>query len=113
MTGIGLAEEFTAKAKANAEFVVAAWLSEKSQYMGVDSKFNARGVLRTNSRVLAGGILVCSRLAESLSGGEEHYQGLPGLTNLNSRAGTTSTSTRAAGLRSGGASLSPTTGASR
>ena len=40
------------------------WNSQNSQYLGTDPKFNARGVLRTNSRVLAGGIMVCFRLAE-------------------------------------------------
>ena len=43
------------------------WESQNSQYLGADSKFTPRGVLRTNSRVLAGGILVCFRLAENLS----------------------------------------------
>ena len=44
------------------------WNSQNSQYLGVDKKFNARGVLRTNSRVLVGGISVCFRLARIIHG---------------------------------------------
>lgn len=42
------------------------WLSKNSQYLGADSSFTPRGVLRTDLRVLAGGILACLQLSESL-----------------------------------------------
>ena len=44
----------------------ATWAAQSSQYLGADQKFVVAGVLRTNTRVLAGGILVCLGLAERL-----------------------------------------------
>ena len=46
------------------------WGSRNSQYLGADSNFVVRGVLRTNSRLLAGGILVCLGLAGRFAGTE-------------------------------------------
>lgn len=50
----------------------AEWSPESSQYLGADRHFVVGSVVRTDTRVLAGGILVCLGLAEQLSGGTQH-----------------------------------------
>ena len=42
----------------------AEWKSEKSQYLGADTRFVTHGTLRANTRVLAGSIYTCSELAK-------------------------------------------------
>lgn len=42
------------------------WKSDNSQYLGTNVQFEPIGVLRTDSRLLAGGILACIQLAEGL-----------------------------------------------
>ena len=45
------------------------WGAESSQYLGADREFVVEKVLRTNTRVLAGGILVCLGLVARLVDG--------------------------------------------
>ena len=49
----------------------ATWGAESSQYLGADRHFVVGKVVRTNTRVLAGGILVCLGLAEPLANGAQ------------------------------------------
>ena len=42
------------------------WQSEKTQYLGANPKFETRGTLRVNTRVLAGAVLVCNELANEI-----------------------------------------------
>ena len=42
------------------------WQSEKTQYLGANPKFETRGTLRVNTRILAGAVLVCSELANEV-----------------------------------------------
>ena len=42
------------------------WNSERTQYLGADLQFETRGTLRVNTRVLAGAVLVCDRLANEI-----------------------------------------------
>ena len=54
------------------ELLDAEWSAESSQYLGADRHFVVGRVVRTNTRVLAGGILVCLGLAEQLVGDTQH-----------------------------------------
>ena len=42
------------------------WQAERSQYLGANPKFETRGSLRVNTRVLAGAVLVCNELANDV-----------------------------------------------
>ena len=52
----------------------ATWGAESSQYLGADRRFVVGKVLRTNTRVLAGGILVCLGLAERVCSSTQRDQ---------------------------------------
>ena len=52
----------------------ATWGAESSQYLGADRNFVVGKVVRTNTRVLAGGILVCLGLAERVVCGAQQDQ---------------------------------------
>ena len=52
----------------------AEWSAQNSQYLGANQNFVVSKVVRTNTRVLAGGILVCLGLAERFAGGTQRDQ---------------------------------------
>ena len=52
----------------------AEWGAQSSQYLGANREFVVGKVVRTNTRVLAGGILVCLGLAERFAGGMQRDQ---------------------------------------
>ena len=61
---------------AEAFFVLldAEWGAQSSQYLGANKRFVVGKVVRTNTRVLAGGIFVCLGLAERFAGGAPRDQ---------------------------------------